>query len=104
MPEFRKQFREVKRANKERLAEIIKMRLKLTVDPASLFDVQIKRIHEYKRQLLNVLHIVTRYNRIREGRVTRRGAAHRDLRRQGRARLRHGQADHQAHPQRRRTS
>jgi starch phosphorylase len=67
--EFRKQFRDVKRVNKEKLAEIIRMRLKLTVDPASLFDVQIKRIHEYKRQLLNVLHIVTRYNRIREGRA-----------------------------------
>jgi starch phosphorylase len=66
--EFRKQFRAVKQANKEHLAEIIKMRLKLSVNPASLFDVQIKRIHEYKRQLLNVLHIVTRYNRIREGR------------------------------------
>jgi starch phosphorylase len=67
--EFRKQFRAVKQANKERLAEIIKMRLKVQVNPASLFDVQIKRIHEYKRQLLNVLHIVTRYNRIREGRA-----------------------------------
>ncbi len=66
-PEFQKQFRAVKHANKERLAEIIKMRLKLTVDPASMFDVQIKRIHEYKRQLLNALHIVTRYNRIKEG-------------------------------------
>jgi starch phosphorylase len=69
-PEFQTQFREVKRANKERLAEIIKMRLRLTVDPASMFDVQIKRIHEYKRQLLNVLHVVTRYNRIKEGRAT----------------------------------
>ncbi len=67
--EFRKQFRDVKRANKERLAEIIRMRLALQVDPASLFDMQIKRIHEYKRQLLNVLHIVTRYNRIRQGRA-----------------------------------
>jgi starch phosphorylase len=66
---FRAQFRAVKHANKERLAETIKMRLKLAVDPASLFDVQIKRIHEYKRQLLNVLHVVTRYNRIREGRA-----------------------------------
>jgi starch phosphorylase len=66
---FRKEFLAVKRANKERLAEIIKMRLKLMADPASLFDVQIKRIHEYKRQLLNVLHIVTRYNRIRAGRA-----------------------------------
>ena len=45
------------------------MRLKLTVDPDSLFDVQIKRIHEYKRQLLNVLHIVTCYNRIKQGRA-----------------------------------
>ena len=78
--EFRRQFREVKRANKERLAEIIKMRLKLDVDPASLFDVQVKRIHEYKRQLLNVLHVVTRYNRIREGTGPGPGAAHRDLR------------------------
>jgi glycogen phosphorylase len=66
---FREQFRAVKTENKVRLAEIIKMRLKLTVDPSSMFDVQIKRIHEYKRQLMNVLHIVTRYNRIREGRV-----------------------------------
>jgi len=67
-PEFREQFRAVKRENKKRLAGIIKMRLNLTIDPASMFDVQIKRIHEYKRQLLNVLHIITRYNRIREGR------------------------------------
>ena len=59
----------MKRKNKERLAQIINFRLKLEVDPASMFDVQIKRIHEYKRQLLNVLHIVTRYNRIRNGRV-----------------------------------
>ncbi len=66
---FREQFRTVKRENKERLASIIKMRLKVQVDPASLFDVQIKRIHEYKRQLLNALHIVTRYNRIKEGRA-----------------------------------
>ncbi len=68
--EFRKQFRDVKRVNKERLAEIIRMRLTLSVDPASLFDIHIKRVHEYKRQLLNVLHIVTRYNRIRDGRAT----------------------------------
>jgi glycogen phosphorylase len=66
---FRAQFRAVKHGNKQRLAEIIMMRLKLAVDPTSLFDVQIKRIHEYKRQLLNMLHVVTRYNRIREGRA-----------------------------------
>jgi starch phosphorylase len=66
---FRREFRTFKRICKERLAEIIKMRLRLAVNPLSLYDVQIKRIHEYKRQLLNVLHIVTRYNRIREGRT-----------------------------------
>jgi len=66
---FRHEFRAVKQENKKHLAEIIKFRLRLEVNPASLFDVQIKRIHEYKRQLLNVLHIVTRYNRIREGRT-----------------------------------
>ncbi len=66
---FRKAFRDVKRANKVRLAEIIAMRLRLKVDPDTLFDVQTKRIHEYKRQLLNVIHVITRYNRIRQGRA-----------------------------------
>ncbi len=62
---FRAQFRGVKRANKEKLAHFVKDRLGLALNLDSLFDVQIKRIHEYKRQLLNVLHIVTLYNRIR---------------------------------------
>ncbi|OFV91440.1 MAG: glycogen phosphorylase [Acidobacteria bacterium RIFCSPLOWO2_02_FULL_64_15] len=62
---FRKRFREVKHAEKTRLAALVKTRL--AVDPASMFDVHIKRMHEYKRQLLNVLHVVTRYNRIRDG-------------------------------------
>jgi starch phosphorylase len=66
--DFRRQFREVKRANKQRLAAFVKDALNLTIDPASMFDVQIKRFHEYKRQLLNVLHVVIRYNRIRDGR------------------------------------
>jgi starch phosphorylase len=66
-PEFRQRFRDGKRANKERLAAILRTELGLKVDPASMFDVQVKRIHEYKRQLLNVLHIVIRYNRIRDG-------------------------------------
>ena len=61
----RKQFREVKLANKIRLASLIQHHMGVAVNPHSLFDVQIKRIHEYKRQLLNVLHIITRYNRIR---------------------------------------
>jgi starch phosphorylase len=58
---FRKRFLAVKRANKERLAATIASQAGVTVDPASLFDVQVKRIHEYKRQLLNVLQVVARY-------------------------------------------
>lgn len=62
---FRKDFAAVKRANKQHLAQVIGQRLGVDVEVDSLFDVQIKRIHEYKRQLLNVLHVVTRYSRIR---------------------------------------
>ncbi len=64
---FRAAFRQVKRANKARLAAVMEKRLGLWVDPDSLFDVHVKRIHEYKRQLLNVLHVIVRYNRIRHG-------------------------------------
>ncbi len=62
---FREQFRAIKHANKVKLTGLIHEKLGVSVNPLSLFDVQIKRIHEYKRQLLNVLHVVTRYNRIR---------------------------------------
>lgn len=55
----------MKLANKERLSRLIKTRLNLQIRPDSLFDVQVKRIHEYKRQLLNLLHVITLYNRIR---------------------------------------
>lgn len=65
--DFRKAFREVKFANKVRLAKKIEKLTGVVVNPNSLFDVQIKRIHEYKRQLLNVLHVITLYNRIRSG-------------------------------------
>jgi starch phosphorylase len=58
------EFAKVKLANKQRLADHIRRELGINVDPASLFDVQIKRIHEYKRQLLNVLHVVARYQAI----------------------------------------
>ena len=66
---FRAEFRAVKEANKARLAAFIKERVGLSVPPDALYDSQIKRIHEYKRQLLNVLHVITRYNRIRDGHV-----------------------------------
>jgi starch phosphorylase len=65
-PEFRRVFREVKYNNKSALTRLIKARLNIDVEPGSLFDIQVKRIHEYKRQLLNVLHVVTLYNRIRD--------------------------------------
>jgi glycogen phosphorylase len=57
-------FLKVKLANKQRLAEHVRRELGINIDPHSLFDVQIKRIHEYKRQLLNVLHVVARYQAI----------------------------------------
>jgi len=58
---FRRAFLAVKRANKERLAQHIRAATGIVVDPTSLFDVQVKRIHEYKRQLLNVLEVVARW-------------------------------------------
>jgi len=58
---FQEDFRKVKRENKLRLAGIIKDSLRLNVDPDSLFDIQVKRIHAYKRQLLNVMHIIDEY-------------------------------------------
>jgi glycogen phosphorylase len=61
---FQADFMAVKRANKARLAAHILRSTRITVNPDSLFDVQVKRIHEYKRQLLNVLHVVTRYQAI----------------------------------------
>lgn len=63
--EFQQQWIEVKRANKQRLAEQIYKLTCIQVSPDSMFDCQTKRIHEYKRQLLNVLHVITRYNRIK---------------------------------------
>jgi starch phosphorylase len=65
--EFQQQWYAVKQANKARLAANIKAKTQMTVDPAMMFDVQVKRIHEYKRQLLNVLHVIHLYDRIQRG-------------------------------------
>jgi len=64
-PEFRRHFRGIKRTNKQRLADEVMRRTGVEMSVDSLFDVQVKRIHEYKRQLLNLLYVVTRYQRIR---------------------------------------
>lgn len=61
---FRIAFAEAKQHNKSRLAALLDKTIGLRVDPTSLFDVQVKRIHEYKRQLLNLLHVITRYQEI----------------------------------------
>jgi starch phosphorylase len=63
---FRERWRTVKGANKQALARLIRERTGVSVDPGSLFDIQVKRIHEYKRQHLNVLHAVTLYQRLKE--------------------------------------
>ncbi len=62
--DFQAQFRGAKKSNKIRLAQLIKRKCGVTVDPNSLFDVQVKRIHEYKRQLLNILHVIHLYHRL----------------------------------------
>jgi starch phosphorylase len=62
---FRSEWQSVKTQNKRALTEVIRERTGVAVDPQSLFDVQVKRLHEYKRQHLNVLHLVTLFNRIR---------------------------------------
>jgi starch phosphorylase len=64
--EFLERFLAVKQANKHRLAALIVQRHGVAVDPQSLFDVQVKRLHEYKRQLLNALHIISLYHRIKD--------------------------------------
>ena len=64
---FMQRWQEIRRHNKQRLADIVLERTGIQFDPSALFDIQVKRIHEYKRQLLNVLHVIHLYNRIRHG-------------------------------------
>ncbi len=66
-PEFRARWRAVKRQNKERLAAMVRRDCKVEFNPDSMFDVQVKRIHEYKRQLLNILHVIHLYARLKNG-------------------------------------
>ena len=67
-PGFQREWRAVKADNKRALAGLIKERTGIVVDPHSLFDIQVKRLHEYKRQHLNVLYLMTLYNRLRRTR------------------------------------
>lgn len=60
------ELRKIKRKNKERLAKLIEDQNGVRVDPDSIFDIQIKRLHEYKRQLLNILHVLYLYNQIKK--------------------------------------
>lgn len=66
-PDFRNQWKAMRRANKQRLANLVQQECGVSFDVNSMFDVQVKRIHEYKRQLLNVLHIIHLYERIKLG-------------------------------------
>jgi len=66
-PEFCRLWHEVKQANKQRLARLVQSKCCVEFKPEALFDVQVKRIHEYKRQLLNILHVIHLYDRIKRG-------------------------------------
>ena len=65
-PSFRQRWREIKRANKSRLAEYVHATTGIELDPTWMFDVQVKRIHEYKRQHLMALHMITLYHRLKQ--------------------------------------
>ena len=66
---FHQQWREVKFANKQRLAALVQQECHVDFNPHALFDVQVKRLHEYKRQLLNILHVIHLYRRIKLGKL-----------------------------------
>ena len=66
-PAFRARWREIRHHNKQRLAAMVERYTGVRFDPAALFDVQVKRIHEYKRQLLNILHVIHLYLRLHDG-------------------------------------
>ena len=66
-PRFRECWHEVKLANKRRLSDLVQANCDVVFNPEAIFDVQVKRIHEYKRQLLNILHVIHLYDRIKRG-------------------------------------
>jgi len=66
-PEFRRRFREVKKANKHRLVDALAARDGIAIDPDTMLDVMVKRLHEYKRQTLKLLHVVTLYDQVTSG-------------------------------------
>ncbi|RKZ97499.1 MAG: glycogen phosphorylase, partial [Gammaproteobacteria bacterium] len=66
-PKFQKQWHQAKLDNKQRLADLVKQSCGVKFDTDALFDIQVKRIHEYKRQLLNILHVIHLYDRIKRG-------------------------------------
>ncbi|BCO30197.1 alpha-1,4 glucan phosphorylase [Thiohalobacter sp. COW1] len=68
--DFQRRWREVKQFNKQRLATLVRDETGVVFDPEALFDIQVKRIHEYKRQLLNCLHVIHLYARIKRGDTT----------------------------------
>jgi starch phosphorylase len=64
-PDFQEKFAAIKRANKVKLAQLVQSRMGIRLDPSAMFDIQIKRIHEYKRQLLNIVEAISLYDQIR---------------------------------------
>merc|ERR1719354_802342 len=62
---FHREIMRVKQDNKNKLASYLKDKTGIDINPNSMFDIQVKRIHEYKRQILNILHVITMYNRIK---------------------------------------
>ena len=94
---FRDAFLKAKREAKSQFAHWLKTTSGQIVDPDTIFDCQVKRIHEYKRQLLNALRMVVLYNRLRQNPALQDASAHVFLRRQGGARLSPRQGHHQVH-------
>ena len=91
---FQERFAAVKRVNKGRLAALARETVGVSISPDALFDVHVKRIHEYKRQLLNILETIAHYNRDPGPPGAGVGAESEDLRRQGGGKLLDGEADH----------